>query len=130
MDEMLFPKEALAILRQARYDPQARRGLEYLTMSFHWSDERLTQVVRPCRKHDSRAYHFAMVFRTSLMQGTPVEEYRRTWNQLREACPEWPGFRPERCSPDLLPIWQREVRRMCLGLEREFGELQEGKTQE
>jgi hypothetical protein len=28
-----------------------------------------------------------------LFQGSPVEEYRRTWDQLQEACPEWPGFR-------------------------------------
>jgi hypothetical protein len=129
MDEMLFPDEALAVLRQARYNPQARRGLEYLTMSFHWSDEGLSQAVRACRKHDSRAYHFAMVLRTSVMQGTPVEEYRPTWDQLRKACPEWPGFRPQRCSPELLPVWQREVRRMCLGLERELRDVEQGKSQ-
>jgi hypothetical protein len=119
MDEMSFPEEALAFLRDARYDPDARRGFECLTTSFHWSDERLSRVVRLCLNHESRAYFYAMVYRTSLIKREPVEEYRRTWDQLREACPDWPGFRPERCSPDLFPAWQRELKRMCIGIERD-----------
>jgi hypothetical protein len=120
MDEMLFPEEALVLLRDARYDAKARRGFECLTTSFHWSDERLSQVVRLCLNRESRAYFYAMVYRTSVIKGEPVEEYRRTWEQLRQACPEWPGFRPERCSPDLYAAWQRELKRMCIGFEGEL----------
>ena len=118
MDEMLFPDEAIEFLRQARYDPQARRGFECLSTSFHWSDERLPQAMRLCLNHESRATFYVMVYRTSLIKGQPIEEYARVWEQLREACPEWPGFRPERCSPDLLPAWQRALKRMSIEFER------------
>jgi hypothetical protein len=111
MDEMLFPEEALAFLRQARYDPGACRGLECLSTSFHWSDERLPQAMRLCMNHGSRATFYLMVFRTSLIKGEPIAEYRPTWDQLRAACPGWPGFRRERCGTDLLPAWERALKR-------------------
>ncbi|HEV3343025.1 MAG TPA: hypothetical protein VG125_21805 [Pirellulales bacterium] len=69
MDEVLYPEEALAFLRQMRYDPDARRVFENLSASFHWSDEGLRQAMRLCRNHDSRATFYTMVFRTSLHQG-------------------------------------------------------------
>jgi hypothetical protein len=120
MDEILYPEEALAFLRQMRHDPQARRGFECLSTSFHWSDEGLPRAMRLCMNHESRATFYTMVFRTSLIKGEPIEEYRRNWDQLRGACPEWPGFRPERWSADLLPAWQRECKRMCIDFEREM----------
>jgi hypothetical protein len=129
MDEMLFPEEALAFLTEARYDPDARRGFEGLSTSFHWSDERLPRVVRLCLNHDSRAYFYAMVYRTSLIKGEPIEAYRRVWEQLREACPEWPGFRPERCSTELQPAWERAMKRMCMGLERELRDSEHSEQQ-
>jgi hypothetical protein len=46
MDERLFPDEALAFLREARCDPGARRGLEALSWSFHWSDESAVSVIQ------------------------------------------------------------------------------------
>lgn len=118
MDEILYPEEALAFLRQKRHDPQASRGFESLSTSFHWSDEGLPRAMRLCMKHESRATFYTMAFRTSLIKGEPIEEYRRNWDQLLGACPEWPGFRPERCSVDLLPAWRRECKRMCIGFER------------
>ena len=114
MDEMLFPEEGLTLLRTARYDPTAKRGFEWLTCAFHWSDELLSKVARICLNHESRAYFYAMVFRSSLIKGTPIEEYRRTWDQLRVACPDWPGFRPERCSTDLAPALERIIKRQCM----------------
>jgi hypothetical protein len=129
MDEMLFPEDALAFLRQTCYDPDARRGFECLSTSFHWSDERLPQAMRLCLNHGSRATFYVMVFRTSLIKGEPIEEYCRNWKQLREACPEWPGFRPERCSTELLPAWQRALKRMCIGFERDLRESDRGAGQ-
>jgi hypothetical protein len=70
-----------------------------------------------------------MVFRTSLIRGEPIEEYRRNWEQLREACPAWPGFRPERCSTELLPAWQRALKRMCIDFERGLRESEHTKGQ-
>ena len=114
MDEMLFPEEVLAILREARYDPEARRGFEALRASFHWSDECLPRVSRLCMNRESQACFNVMVYRSSLIRGKAIEEFRRTWEQLREACPEWPGFRPERCSTDLASDLDRAIKKMCL----------------
>jgi hypothetical protein len=125
MDEMLFPDEALAFLGNARYDRAAKRGFEGLTCAFHWSDELLFQVHRICRNHESRAFFYVMVFRSSLIQRKPIEEYRRTWDQLREACPEWPGFRPERCSTELARDLVRTMKRQCIALEREMREAEQ-----
>jgi hypothetical protein len=98
---MLFPEEALALLREARYDPGALRAWVVSAGTFHWTDELMSAVDPVCAKHGSRAHFYLLAYRTSLIQGHPIEEYRRPWEQLRQACPEWPGFRPERCSPDL-----------------------------
>lgn len=119
MDEMLFPEEALAFLRQMQYDPDARRGFECMSTGFHWSDEGLPRAMRLCLNHGSRATFYTMLFRTSLMKGQPEEACRQTWEQLREACPDWPGLRAERCSSDLLPQWRTALRRMCLDVDRD-----------
>jgi hypothetical protein len=55
MDPMLFPDEALALLRATRYDPQARRGFVRLPCDFNWSDEMLSPARQACAKHGSRA---------------------------------------------------------------------------
>jgi hypothetical protein len=130
VDEVLYPEEALAFLRQMRHDPDARRGFECLSTSFHWSDEGLPRAMRLCMNHGSRATFYTMVFRTSLIKGEPVEEYRRNWDQLRAACPDWPGFRPERCGTELLQTWHRALKRMCIGFEREMREFERGQVQD
>ena len=122
VDEILFPEEALAFLREARYDPNACRGMESLSASFHWSDEWLSRVVRLCLDHSSRAYFYVIVYRTSLIEGKPIEEYRRVWEHLLQACPEWPGFRPERCSTDLRLALGRTRKRLCIDFERDLRE--------
>lgn len=88
MDEMLFPDGALAFPDEARYDRSARRGFEALTGALYWSDERLPRVARMCMSKGSRAYFCLMVFRSSLIRGEPKEEYRRTWDHLKVACPD------------------------------------------
>jgi hypothetical protein len=130
MDETLYPDEALAFLRQMQYDPEARRGFEHLSASFHWSDEGLPRAMRLCMNQASRATFYTMVFRTSLIKSEPIEEYRSNWEQLRAACPGWPGFRPERCSTDLLPAWRRAFKRMGIGFEREMRESERGEVPE
>jgi hypothetical protein len=130
MDEMVYPEEVLALLRQMRYDPEAHRGFECLSTSFYWSDEGLPRAMRLCMDHGSRATFCTMVFRTSLIKGEPVDGYRRNWEQLRAACPKWPGFRPERCSTELLPAWERALKRMCIGFEREMRESDRGEVAE
>jgi hypothetical protein len=98
---MLFPDEALALLREARYDPAACRGFSRQASAFLWSDELLHHVRRICSVNDSRADLYLLTFRSSQIQGEPIEELRGPWDQLRQANPEWPGFKEERYSSQL-----------------------------
>src|SRR5947207_13169923 len=76
------------------------------------------------------ATYYDMVYLASLIKCEPIGEYRRNWEQLRAVCPDWPGFRPERCGTDLLPDWQRALKRMCIGFEREMRESERGEAPE
>ncbi|HEY4262470.1 MAG TPA: hypothetical protein VGM98_20070 [Schlesneria sp.] len=87
MDEVPFPVDALEFLQHTRYDVNATRVLELMSMSFHWSDEKLREVGRICRSHESHAHFAVMEFRMSLIMGQPIEHYRSIWNQLSAACP-------------------------------------------
>lgn len=126
MDEMLFPAEALQVLRQACHDPDATRGIESLSTGFYWSDEQWERARRICRRHASRAPFYILAYRSSLIQGQPMEEYRPTWDQLQMECPNWPGFRRERGSTDLLP--ERERKLICIGIEKELRNLEADNT--
>ncbi|HEY1187070.1 MAG TPA: hypothetical protein VGE74_05400 [Gemmata sp.] len=90
------------MLRATQYDPDASRGFELMTASFIWSDERGGV---PGNLPSIRAL---FGFRGSLQCGQPDESLREAWDQLLAACPEWPGFRPERCSSALRGDWERE----------------------
>lgn len=116
--ELLFPDDGLAVLQKASYDPAAERGFEGLSRSFFWSDELLRNFMRVCRNHGSMAHRFVMEYRSSLMLGGAIEEYLPVWEQLQNACPAWPGFRPERCSSDLARDLKRAWKRQCLDFER------------
>ena len=109
MDPPYFPEEAVAVLRAAQYDPTARPGLEMLSGSFIWDDERYLEFVPVCRAKGCRAYWEPVLFRTSLIKGRPDETCRRGWEELRRVCPEWPGFRPERRSESLLRELERQL---------------------
>ncbi len=117
-DDLLFPDEGLALLQKAVYDTEAERGFEWLSRSFSWSDELLDKVMRVCRNHGSMAHFFVMEYRSSLILGNAIEKYRPVWEQLQNACPAWPGFRPERCSEDLAGDLKRAWKQQCLEFER------------
>jgi hypothetical protein len=67
-----------------------------------------------CAELGSRAQFFLLTYRSSLIEGKPSEVYRGPWDQLRAACPQWPGFRPERCSPQLARAlwWEQRLQRL------------------
>ena len=123
--ELLFPDDGLALLREAVYDPEAERGFEGLSRSFFWSDELLRNVMRVCRNHGSMAHFFVMEYRSSLILGNAIEENRPVWEQLQNACPAWPGFRPERCSTDLAGDLKRAWKRQCLEFDRTLRDLEQ-----
>jgi hypothetical protein len=114
VDSLLIPGEALTQLRQARFDPRANRGFNRAAWAFLWSDELLHHVRPICKAQGSRAESCLLAFRSSLIEGRPIEEYRGPWEQLRAAVPEWPGFRPERCSTNLARAlrWERRLQRL------------------
>lgn len=100
---ILFPDAAIEILRQARWSADAERRYELLSGGFAWSDERLGDAAQICVELDSWAFRFVMGYRASLIGNAPRQELKEPWDQLLAQCPEWPGFRPERCDPLLAP---------------------------
>jgi hypothetical protein len=118
MHEMLFPDEALAILREAQWDPFASRSYEIMSGGFRWSDECWGDVTPICMEQGSWAFRYVLGYRAWLIRGVPREELRLPWDQLLRACPEWPGFRPERCSPTLAGELQIEDQRTIEALNR------------
>ena len=114
----LFPEAALTILRQARFDANASHHFEIMSGGFSWSDERLLEVANVCMAEESWAFRILIGYRASLIREAPQEELRTPWGQLLRECPDWPGFRPERRSPELAAELERERRKSCVGLRR------------
>ncbi len=102
MAEPYFPEEALAALREARFDPAAVRSLELLSGMFLWHDEGYLEFVAHCRAKGCLAYWEPLLYRDSLIRGMPDEKSRRGWELVQRLCPNWPGLRPERRSESLL----------------------------
>lgn len=113
MSVILFPDEALDILRGARYRPEAERSYEIMSGSFWWSDELVGETFAACRRHGSWAFRYLMGYRGSLIRGAPDAELEPVWQQVARACPDWPGLRPERNSPTLAGALHREGRKNC-----------------
>lgn len=101
MTDNLFPQNAIALMQQAHWDSAATRSYEMMSGGFKWSDEWPAGVSFLCMEEDSYAFRFVLGYRASLIQGRPRDDLRAPWDQLSRECPEWPGFRPERCSPTL-----------------------------
>jgi hypothetical protein len=122
---MLFPPEALALLRKACWDANARRRYEILSGGFAWSDERLWDVAPICMAQGSWAFRYLMGYRASLIRGMPRDALRAPWDQLLRECPDWPGFRLERSNPALLRELEAEDERAVRDLDqldRDIGE--------
>lgn len=118
MENHLFPQKAIEILRRARYDPNATFSFEIMSGGLRWSDERMEEVTSICMEQGSWAFRLLWGFRASLIRGAAREELRPPWDQLQKECPEWPGFRSERCSANLRGKLDSESRRASMDLER------------
>ena len=112
--EHLFPEEALDILRGAVYRPDAERTYDVMSDGFWWSDERVRETIFACRRHGSWAFRFLMGYRGSLIRGTPEKGWMPVWEQVERACPNWPGFRPERTCRTLAKELHRAGREQCV----------------
>src|SRR5688572_9548391 len=92
----LYSDRELAILPVAQFDPEAVRKYDIFAGGFYWSDERIEAL------GGTDTYRQILAYRASLCERAPRKELLDTWDQLQRACPNWPGFRPERCSNALL----------------------------
>jgi hypothetical protein len=113
MDGLLFPEEALDVLRRAAYHPDAERSYEAMSGSFWWSDELVREASYACRRHGSWAFRYLMGYRASVIRDAPDPELLPVWEQVTQECPGWPGLRIERNSPALLTELHRASRRQC-----------------
>ena len=119
-----FPPAALVMLAQQRFDPAAERSYDIMSGGFRWLDEfpnhqRWWDLMHA---HDCCAFRFVLGYRASLIRGRERPELRAAWDQLRQHCPHWPGFRPERCSHDLqtdLRATERQTTKECIKLLRD-----------
>ncbi|MFM7646842.1 MAG: hypothetical protein ACKO50_01990 [Cyanobium sp.] len=109
--EPWFPEAALAYLRAACFKETAFPCLELTSKSLFWSDEAYLEFVAICNDRGSPWGLVPLCFRSSLIRDEPDELARAAWEELRRLCPQWPGFRPERCSPTLREELERQVAR-------------------
>ena len=107
----VFPAEAIDFLGRCRHDPAAVPHYEMLSGSFNWSDEHYLAFVALCQSLGCEAATALFAYRTSLIEGRPREELRSAWDEVKERCPAWIGFRPDRTAPtDELLGYLRRVR--------------------
>ena len=116
---MLFPDTAIDVLREAVWDQDATRHFEMMSGGFMWSDEGWRDVARMCVRLDNWAFRYVLGYRASLIRESPRHELVAPWEQLLESCPDWPGFREDRCAPEL----RTELDATCEQRMAEFDEL-------
>ena len=106
-----FPDQAIDHLRRSKFDPAAKPSLELLSGSFLWDDEfeGYLRFVAYCRTQGCMKYWEPVAFRSSVIRGQPDESCRLGWEELRRACPTWPGFREERYSHSLRADLERQL---------------------
>src|ERR1700733_6167628 len=106
MDSQVFPEDAIAAIRKASWDEHATWGIEGCSGTPIWSDENYVDFVCACAGVKNWSYWDPVLCRLWLITGQenparPLAECRRAWEELKKRCPDWPGFRPERCSDAL-----------------------------
>ena len=97
--DFVFPDQAIELLRSCVYDPRSTPMYEMISGGVNWDDEQYLELAALCRHLGCRDCGALFAYRTSLLMARPLEEYRYAWDEVRERCPEWIGFRPERVTP-------------------------------
>jgi hypothetical protein len=114
-------KEIAGLMRGLTRSPDAKMFYELLSDSLVWTDE--IPEVNADQVGGLRALRFVFRFRTSVMLGKPEERYRQYWDEAGSLFPEWPGFDPERCAPELKSIYDRFHAEAMRDVGDLFGEL-------
>jgi hypothetical protein len=105
------------VLRGLKHSPDATTFYDMFSDALIWSDEwpgaRVLRTIKGWQ-----VLRFVFHFRTLLILGRSEEtepdpesqvfaaERREIWNEARRLFPEWPGFDPRRCSPDLRGVYE------------------------
>jgi len=94
------PKKHLRLLIPAlptdKFDPTAEVHYEWETDALVWRDEFPFAAFDADKVSCLRAIRR---YRTSLICGARDRKFEPLWSWLKRKCPQWIGFRPERCTP-------------------------------
>ena len=96
---MSISPELLALLAQARFDPDAKRGYDLFAGGFFWSDEFPAGYMEMCVDLDDWSHRMLINHRTEVILCLEVKRFQELWADVERALPDWPGLRPERRDP-------------------------------
>lgn len=121
----MFCENCAPLTQSLRFDPSAEPHVELMSGSCIWSDETSRGWCIKCIWKMREWFHLR--YQMTVGELIPPEALDR-WRQLEQEYPNWPIFRPERCSPEIADrvrrLVDRATRRACIALERMDREYQ------
>lgn len=102
-------------LNDLTFSETARRFYEMMSGALMWEDEKPDLPFS-----EIGWFRAALAYRSSVILGQPRPELESVWSALQRIAPEWPGFRPERCtpSPELVDYLNEQGKRSARSLDR------------
>jgi hypothetical protein len=82
-------------LNDLPFSGTAHRFYEMMSGAVMWEDEKAKLP-----SSELGWYRAALAYRSSIILANPRTEFESVWNALKRIAPKWPGFRPERCTPN------------------------------
>ena len=122
--------ELAAKFESLSFDNDASRELELFGGAFVWSDERPTLDSPDGTISITRFFQYLLWYRKSLIEESPVAAFSKYWDEFRRLCPNWPGFRAERCDPVLRSELDAEVSAAMAQIERVFDSCERRRQRE
>lgn len=83
----------------ARFDADAPYFYELMSGALVWQDEKADFSSENWSAGEIGLLRMIWAFRSSVILGSPRQEFESVWRRLLNAAPNWPGFRAERCNP-------------------------------
>jgi hypothetical protein len=120
--------EIAPFLRDLTSSLTATVAFEIMSGGLLWSDE-FPEDRAFFRVKNWAIIRFVLNYRTSLILGEPAAGGREIWDEAKRQFPDWPGFVPERCSPELRDTYELlslDFRREMDEMERELDEAEHG----
>jgi len=103
MSGQLVTNEMAAALLRLQFDPAAAPSYEGLSGGLVWPDEWSEELSRACSEAplDKRyVCRYLWAYRASVIRGCPDDRLAGLWQALLVHFPSWPGFQPNRRSPE------------------------------